>query len=449
MTREYLTVLALTKYIKRKFEVDPHLQSVFVKGEISNLKQHQSGHIYFTLKDEGARIAAVMFARDSKNLRFNLENGLKILVRGDVSVFETTGQYQIYVKEMQPDGIGELYLAYEQLKEKLAAKGYFDQKFKKMIPSFPKTIGVITSPTGAAIRDILTTLKRRYPLANVIVFPAIVQGEQAAPSIVKHITNAQNYAIDCLIVGRGGGSIEDLWAFNEEIVAEAVFKSNIPIISAVGHETDFTICDFVADLRAPTPTAAAELAVPDMKNLIQQQLDYKARIYKGLQRQVDDKKQKLSKLQNSYAFRFPYKLYEQNAERLDLLTEKLTNLRVNFFDKKREQVQDMTYRLMLKAPHHLLEVQKNNRNQLTKDLTSAMKLQFLKHQQQFVSRVEKLEAYSPLKVMARGYSLTYNENKEILRSVHETKVNDKVQVVLPDGMLYCQINAKEERKLDE
>lgn len=447
MTREYLTVQALTKYIKRKFDVDPHLQSVYVKGEISNFKQHQSGHIYFTLKDEGARMNAVMFSKDNKKLAFRVENGQKVLIRGDISVFETTGNYQIYVKEMQTDGIGNLYLAYEQLKQDLASKGYFDEKIKKPIPSYPQTIGVITSPTGAAIRDILTTLKRRYPIANIYVFPAIVQGDQAAPSIVKQIENAQKFDLDCLIVGRGGGSIEDLWAFNEKIVAQAIFNCPIPIISAVGHETDFTICDFVADLRAPTPTAAAELAVPSLKHLMEQQLDYQSRIFKGLRRHLEDKKQQLSKLSTSYAFRFPYKLYEQHTEKLDFLNEKLVQLQQNFFDRKKEQVSQLTYRILLKAPHHLVEVQKKNTNQLTKDLNSAMNLQLLKYQQRFVSQVEKLESYSPLKVMARGYSLTYNEEKKVVRSVSEVNEQDTIIVNLTDGQLYCEVKEKRSEKM--
>lgn len=247
----YVTVSALTKYIKRKFDVDPHLEDIWIKGELSNVKIHTRGHIYFTLKDEHARMQAVMFQRQSSRLAFKPEDGMKVIVRGGISVYEPSGSYQLYAKEMQPDGVGALYLAYEELKKKLAGEGLFDDRHKQAIPAFPATIGVVTSPTGAAVRDVITTLKRRYPLVKVIVLPALVQGENASRSIVKRIeeANAQKMC-DVLIVGRGGGSIEELWAFNEEIVARAIFASAIPVISAVGHETDFTISDFVADIEA-------------------------------------------------------------------------------------------------------------------------------------------------------------------------------------------------------
>src|SRR5690606_2508105 len=261
---------ALTKYIKRKFDFDPHLQNVYVKGEISNFKRHTSGHMYFTLKDEKARIGAVMFAQAARSLKFIPENGMNVLLNGEVSVYEPSGQYQIYVKSMEPDGIGALYVAFEQLKERLEKEGLFRKDRKQPIPPYPKTVGVVTSPTGAAIRDIITTIQRRYPIARIIIYPALVQGTQAAPSVANMIRIAnERKEADVLIVGRGGGSIEELWAFNEEVVARAIYESDIPIISAVGHETDTTIADFVADLRAPTPTGAAEMAVPNWTELLE------------------------------------------------------------------------------------------------------------------------------------------------------------------------------------
>ncbi|MDP4161611.1 MAG: exodeoxyribonuclease VII large subunit, partial [Bacillota bacterium] len=321
---QYLTVNALTKYIKRKFDADPHLQDVYVKGEISNLKAHTSGHLYFTLKDDKARILAVMFAGNARSMKFRPENGMKVIVKGDISVYEPSGQYQIYIKEMRPDGIGELFLAYEQLKNKLEAEGLFSNAHKRALPSFPKTVGVVTSPTGAAVRDILTTIKRRYPIAKVLIFPALVQGENAAPSIAKAIEAANKRAeIDVLIVGRGGGSIEELWAFNEERVARAIFESAIPIISAVGHETDFTIADFVADMRAPTPTGAAELAVPHIEELLERVLQRQTRLLRAMKEKFRFEKERLGRLEKSYAFRYPMRLYEQKLEQLDKLTEKL------------------------------------------------------------------------------------------------------------------------------
>ena len=268
-TKQYLSVTALTKYIKYKLEGDTHLKQIYLKGEISNLTKHSRGHYYFSLKDENAQIKAIMFSSATKSLAFDPKDGDKVLAYGAISVYEPSGSYSIQIYQMEPDGIGALYLAYEKLKEELEEKGYFSQTRKKPIPKYPSAIGVITSPTGAAIRDIIHTIERRYPLTKLILYPALVQGDTAKESIRDQINKAnQDSLVDVLIVGRGGGSIEDLWAFNERVVAEAIYASKIPIISAVGHETDFTISDFVSDLRAPTPTAAAELATPDKNTLM-------------------------------------------------------------------------------------------------------------------------------------------------------------------------------------
>ena len=267
MQNNYLTITQLSKYLKYKFDEDVNLRKVYLKGEISNFKAHTRGHYYFTLKDENSRINAVMFSSSTSKLKFMPIDGMKVLVEGKVTVYEATGGYQIYVSDMLEDGIGNLYIAFEQLKEKLAKEGLFDKERKRKITKMPKKIGIVTASTGAAIRDILTTLKRRYPICETILFPALVQGEKAAEDIVKKIEIANTYDIDTLIVGRGGGSIEDLWPFNEEIVARAIYNSKVPVISAVGHEIDFTISDFVADLRAPTPTAAAELAAVDINTV--------------------------------------------------------------------------------------------------------------------------------------------------------------------------------------
>jgi exodeoxyribonuclease VII large subunit len=264
---KYFTITALNKAIKNMFEREPALNKIYLKGEISNFKHHSRGHFYFTLKDDTSRLAAVMFQSFASKINFEPEDGMKVLVCGRVSVYEATGSYQIYVEQMEQDGQGNLFLELEKLKKKLSQEGLFDQEHKRPIPRFPKRIGIVTAPTGAAIRDILSTIKRRYPLCETILFPALVQGEGAKESIVKQLTTAQDFELDLIICGRGGGSIEDLWAFNEEIVARAIYNSKIPIISAVGHEIDWTIADFVADLRAPTPTGAAEMAVPNLVDL--------------------------------------------------------------------------------------------------------------------------------------------------------------------------------------
>ena len=265
MEERYLTVSALTKYIKYKFDHDHHLEEVLLEGEISNFKHHSRGHFYFTLKDQFASISVTMFSSFAKTVKFMPADGMKVFVKGNVTVYEPSGTYQINIKEMKSDGIGDLFLAFQKLKEQLAKEGLFDPSHKKALPRFPNCIGVITSPTGAAIRDIIRTVERRYPLTKVLLYPAIVQGESAKEDLVRQIKLANDqHLCDCLIVGRGGGSLEDLWAFNERIVAEAIYSSKIPIISAVGHEIDVTIADFVADIRAATPTAAAEIATPSL-----------------------------------------------------------------------------------------------------------------------------------------------------------------------------------------
>src|SRR5690625_3702303 len=306
MSKQYLTVTALTKYIKRKMETDPHLRNIWMKGEISNFNHHSRGHMYMTIKDHQTRIRGVMFASNNRRLRFIPEDGMNVLIRGEVGVFEPYGQYQLYIQHMEPDGLGSLYLAFEQLKEKLSKKGYFDIVHKKKIPSFPKHIGVITSPTGAAVRDIITTIKRRFPIAQLTVIPAIVQGELGPHSIIKAIERANKKAIfDVLIIGRGGGSIEELWCFNDENVAMAIFHSNIPIISAVGHETDQTICDFVADYRAPTPTGAAEIAVPSQADLIDKMSSQRRSLNHMMKTKLKSYQNHLNRLKQSYAFRYP------------------------------------------------------------------------------------------------------------------------------------------------
>lgn len=336
----FVTVTALTKYIKRKFDVDPHLEDIWIKGELSNVKIHSRGHIYFTLKDDNARIQSVMFARQNRNLAFTPENGMKVLVRGGISVYEPSGNYQLYAKEIQPDGIGALHLAYEELKKKLSQEGLFDEKHKKPIPAFPSVVGVVTSPTGAAVRDVITTIKRRYPLVKVIVFPTLVQGVNAGESIVSSIKEANRRDLcDVLIVGRGGGSIEELWAFNEEAVARAIFSSDIPIISAVGHETDFTISDFVADLRAATPTGAAEQAVPNMLDLLERLKTLEARIAKSMKQDLRKRQERVKTLQSSYAFRYPKRLYHQKEQEFDLIFDRFQKQLAMTVERKKQKTE--------------------------------------------------------------------------------------------------------------
>ncbi|HWJ76849.1 MAG TPA: exodeoxyribonuclease VII large subunit [Niallia sp.] len=448
MESRYLTVYALTKYIKRKFDADPHLHQVLVKGEISNFKQHSSGHMYFTLKDDKARILAVMFARQNQQIKFRPENGMKVLIKGSITVYESSGQYQMYVQEMQPDGIGDLYLAYEQLKKQLEQEGLFSDDHKKIIPKYPKTIGVITSPTGAAIRDVLTTIKRRFPIAKVIILPALVQGETAAPSIVRAINMANEMTdpnLDVLIVGRGGGSIEELWAFNEEIVARAIYQSRIPIISAVGHETDFTIADFVADLRAPTPTGAAELAVPHIEDLVERIFNRKTRLIRSMKEKFELQKLRLNRIQRSYAFRYPKVLYDQKLEQLDKQREQLIRNMQKVYEDKKSQQSLLTKQLGKNHPKQYIETAYQDIVLLQKNLNRNVELITRLKKQEFLSIIGKLDALSPLKIMERGYNVAYDDSGRLLSSVEQVKPHDHIEINFSDGKVEAEIITIKER----
>ena len=323
MNDKYITVSQLTRYIKYKIDNDVNLNEVFLRGEISNFKAHSRGHFYFTLKDEVSRINAVMFASSTRNVKFVPLDGMKVLVTGKISVFEANGGYQIYVNEMIEDGVGNLYVAFEQLKKKLEMEGLFSPEHKKKIPRIPRRVGVVTAPTGAAIKDIISTIKRRWPLTEIILFPALVQGEDAKEDIVKQIKLSDSYDLDTLIVGRGGGSIEDLWAFNEEIVARAIYECKTPVISAVGHEIDFTIADFVADLRAPTPTGAAEMAVPQMADVMNTLNNLEIRANKAISNELNKYQERLNQIKSRYIFSNPISIYQTKEMYFDSLLDRL------------------------------------------------------------------------------------------------------------------------------
>jgi exodeoxyribonuclease VII large subunit len=448
-TQRYLTVNALTKYIKRKFDADPHLQDVYIKGEISNFKRHTSGHMYFTLKDEKARILAVMFSSANRSLKFKPENGMKVLVRGEISVFEGSGQYQVYIKEMKTDGVGDLFIAYEQLKKSLEQEGLFSPRYKQPLPKYPKAVGIVTSPTGAAIRDILTTIKRRYPITKVFIYPALVQGEQGAPSIVKAIQKAnERKEVDVLIIGRGGGSIEELWSFNEETVARAIFASDIPIISAVGHETDFTIADFVADMRAPTPTGAAELAVPHIQELLERVMNRETRLLRAMREKVYFQQERYQRLIRSYAFRYPRKLYEQKLEQVDKLTESLKRGAEKLYSGKMDALQLISKRLERSHPEELKKISAEKHQRVTRALNRAMASVVSEKRKEFNGVISTLEALSPLKIMDRGYSLAYTEEGQLIKKVSQVSPDRKIYVKLSDGSLNCIVTDIEESAKD-
>jgi len=418
MERRYITVTTLNKYLKNKFDTDPHIQSLCLKGEISNFKGHTRGHLYFTLKDEGSRINAVMFMSQASKLSFVPKDGMKVLVVGRVSVYEPNGGYQIYINEMQEDGIGNLYLKFEELKKKLSSEGLFDPVHKKDIPKFPTKIGIITAPTGAAIRDILSTIKRRYPNVETILFPALVQGELAANDIVKQIKIADSYDLDVLIVGRGGGSIEDLWSFNEEIVARAIYEAKTPIISAVGHEIDFTISDFVADLRAPTRTGAAEMAVPnilDVKNFLNQ---LNIRLNKDIENILEKNKKIIKTFKESYVLSNPLATFEIKEQKLDNLINDLNSKLKYIIDTKQKRLDNLTNNYIIKNPDSII-LNYNNTYELL---------------------LNKLNLLNPLNVLSKGYSVVTKENKSI-KDTKNIKVNDKINIRLHKG----NIEAKVER----
>ncbi|MBR2833953.1 MAG: exodeoxyribonuclease VII large subunit [Bacilli bacterium] len=405
MQDKYLTVGAITRYLKAKFDTDDNLKSVFLKGEISNFKAHTSGHLYFSLKDETSKINAIMFARSALKLDFKPMDGTKVLVAGRISVYEATGNYQIYVDEMLEDGVGNLYVAFEKLKKKLSSEGLFDEKYKKKIPKVPKRVGIITASTGAAIRDIITTIRRRFPICETILFPTLVQGEGAKDDIVRNIKRAEKYDLDVLIVGRGGGSIEDLWAFNEEIVARAIFECSIPVVSAVGHEVDFTIADFVSDLRAPTPTAAAELAVPNMVDIVKSLENYSIRLKEAIYKKINFQKLYLDSIKNSFVIKNPMIMFDNKKQTLDLMNNRINELILRKVDGCKDRLKHLKQSYVFTNADILYKNEKLLINNI----------------------ISKLELLNPLKVLGRGYSITYSDDK-IIKDVKDVKDILKVKV---------------------
>ncbi len=422
MNDKYLTVSAVTRYLKAKFDSDDNLHTVFLKGEISNFKAHTSGHFYFSLKDENSKINAIMFKSNASKVLFKPADGMKVLVTGRISVYEAMGSYQIYASEMLEDGVGNLYVAFEQLKKKLKEEGLFDKAHKRPIPKIPKRVGIVTASTGAAIRDIMTTIKRRFPICETILFPTLVQGENAKEDIARNIERAGNYDLDVLIVGRGGGSIEDLWPFNEEVVARAIYNSKVPVISAVGHEVDFTIADFVADLRAPTPTAAAELAVPNMSDLKKLTSQFVIRLNEAIYKKVNYLKLYLDSVKNSFVIKNPGIMFEGKKQTLDLMNSKLNDLMLNKVDKLKVELEKIKKSYVLVNPEFLY-----------KDKMIEVK-----------NIIDKLNLLNPLNILSRGYSITYL-NEKALKSVKMVNKEDLLKIRLSDGIVETKVtNIKED-----
>ena len=389
-----ITVSELNDYIKNVFDSSRFLSSVTIKGEISNFTYHRSGHLYFSLKDSDAQIKAVMFRSSASRLKFMPESGMKVIAHGAVSVYQRDGVYQLYVSSMQPDGIGALYLAYEQLKEKLALEGLFSDEYKKLLPEMPERIGVITSPTGAAVRDIINVVGRRFPLAKLYIYPSLVQGEGAEENLIRGVDYLDKSGlVDVIIIGRGGGSIEDLWAFNSEKLARRIFEARTPVISAVGHETDFTICDFVADMRAPTPSAAAELAVPDIREIYMRLDSCAGRISSALERKIEIAEEKF------------VNLYDR------VVSEGLGTLFSNLGD---------------------------NLSRSKKSIVDAIKHRMEKEGLGLLAVAEKLSAFNPLSILQRGYSITTTSDGKIA-SIDNIKAGEQVTIKISKGKIKAEI----------
>jgi exodeoxyribonuclease VII large subunit len=397
--RPVLSVREVTLYVKRLLERDQLLQAVWVRGEISNFKWHTSGHIYFTLKDESAQIKCVMFRSAAQRLRFRPDNGMQVLVHGNVTVFERDGAYQLYAVEMDPAGLGALHLEFEQLKRRLAAEGLFDEEHKRPLPALPRRVGIVTAPTGAAIRDMITVARRRFPSVHLVIAPALVQGSEAPASLIRGLKLlARVDGVDVIIIGRGGGSLEDLWAFNDEGLARAIRNCPVPVVSAVGHETDYTIADFAADLRAPTPSAAAELVVPSRSELAGQVDALRIRLAAATRRIVERKRIRLRGLAERPVLQRPQGRLLQDRQRLDDLIRRL-----GFVGGK-----------MLES-----------------------------HRRELGALAGRLDALSPLAVLARGYAIARAESGAIIKDAHQVAVGDAIQVMVHKGQLHCRVESVE------
>jgi exodeoxyribonuclease VII large subunit len=406
IVRSVLTVSDVNRYMKQLISVDSILSSLWIKGEISNYKCHSSGHMYFTLKDEGAVIKSVMFKGFNSYLKFRPENGMKIIAKGYVSIYEKDGQYQLYIEHMQPDGVGSLHIAYEQLKEELSKIGYFEQGLKKKIPFLPKRICVITSPTGSVIRDMINVLERRYPNFDLLIYPVAVQGQGACLQISKAIDRINKEGIsDVIVLARGGGSIEELWAFNERVVADSIYNSHIPVVSAIGHETDFTIADFVADLRAPTPSAAAELIMPEKSLLKANIVDFNGRLFAATSNFTKLKRNQVLQLMGRPAFKQPYNFIYSYRIRLDYLSKLLENYIIKIISERVANFRAIT---------------------------------------------GKLDALSPLAVLARGYSVVRKiDNGQIIKTIHDVNKDDTIELEFIDGRLECVVKNVKKGRIDK
>lgn len=455
------TVSQINAYINKKFKFNKHLKSVYIKGEISNYKTYPSGHSYFTLKDENSQIPAVMFKGRKRSLKFEPKDGDKVIVKGKIEVYVKDGKYQLYATTITKDGVGDLYVAFEKLKKKLEAEGLFDDAHKQKIPRYPKRIGVVTAQTGAAIRDIITTIKRRYPICRVLVFSTLVQGDQAPPQIVRQIKHAQKFDLDTLIIGRGGGSIEDLWAFNDESVAREIYNCKIPTISAVGHEIDYTIADFVADKRAATPTAAAEIAVPELSKVMDNIDQLNRRANKNIMDRITLNRTKLNSISQKNILKNPESIYEVKSMNLDSIVNKLGFSSKSIVSKNKNKLIRLESSVIFKNPQSMYTAKKISldnlvnklnftaTNRIAESKNKLFKLEnshILKNpneitkrkQEKYLKNINKLEVLNPLLTLKRGYSIA-KSNGKVVSSANDVKVGDEVDIEFDDGTINTKV----------
>lgn len=435
---KYLSVTAITKYIKYKFDQDPHLLNVFIKGEISNFKRHSSGHLYFALKDDKGVLSAMMFKSSANQLSFNPKEGDQVLVEGRIGVYESRGAYQIYVQSMQLDGVGLLYEKFEALKKELAEKGYFDQDHKLSIPKYPKKIAVLTASTGAAIRDICSTLDKRYPLAEQVLMSTLVQGKGAKDNIINNIKEADSMGVDVIIVGRGGGSIEDLWSFNEREVVEAIYHCKTPVISAVGHETDTTLSDFVSDVRAATPTQAAVIATPDINALYQLISNARQYLTKHITQSIQQDKHKLKQLSSYYKLKTPSLLYNQETQKLDELQKQLSRNLEQTVTRNNHKLDILQNKLRITPIYNKTFQFRQDFDRLNMLQTQLVNRIISQKRQALTSKLAQLDALSPTQIMLRGYSIIEKDDK-IITSKNDLKIDDDITINLKDGKINANV----------
>lgn len=440
MENTYLTVSQLSKYISHKFNHDPYLNKVYLKGEVSNAARNRKNTtMYFSLKDNQAVISAVMFQNVTNKLKFKLEEGMSVFVVGQVRTYEKRGTYQIVIQDIQPDGVGALYQALAQTREKLEKEGLFNPKLKQDLVKFPKRIAVITSESGAVIRDIYSTIKRRYSICDLVLYPTYVQGESAVPSLVKNLKRAdESQSFDTIIIGRGGGSIEDLWAFNDEQLVRAIFEAKTPIISSVGHETDVTLADLVADQRAATPTAAAELAVPVLNDVRNTIVDRERQLINHLKRQLDYMRDRLNRSLNSFIFKQPERLHESYIQNVDMLTDDLFQLFKETINDRRHSYNLLNQRLSSNIPKPIVKENQTRLESSTDKLIQAMRVYQTSKETKANQLISALDHLSPLQTLGRGYSYAEQEDK-LVKSVDDINMNEKLTINFYDGFVQAKV----------